>query len=84
MDDRRELFEQVTVNPDNGGIEQPADVDLDPEVPARPLRAGVWAPHRAAPQSASRCRPTPEQRLSRTSRARRSPNPPETEPNFGR
>jgi hypothetical protein len=30
--ERRELFEQVRVNPENGAVEWPGDVDLDPEV----------------------------------------------------
>ena len=28
----REIFEQVRVNPENGTVEWPGDVDLDPEV----------------------------------------------------
>lgn len=30
--ERRELFEQVAVNPESGTLEWPGDVDLDPEV----------------------------------------------------
>jgi Protein of unknown function (DUF2442) len=30
--ERREVFEQVTVNPETGTIEWPGEVDLDPEV----------------------------------------------------
>jgi hypothetical protein len=30
--DRREVFEQVRVNPETGTIEWPGEVDLDPEV----------------------------------------------------
>ncbi|MBV9212080.1 MAG: DUF2442 domain-containing protein [Actinobacteria bacterium] len=30
--ERREVFEQVAVNPETGTIEWPGDVDLDPEV----------------------------------------------------
>jgi hypothetical protein len=30
--ERRELFEQATVNPENGAVEWPGEVDLDPEV----------------------------------------------------
>jgi hypothetical protein len=30
--ERRELFEQVRVDPENGAAEWPGDVDLDPEV----------------------------------------------------
>jgi hypothetical protein len=30
--ERRELFEQVRVNPENGTVEWPGDVDLDPDV----------------------------------------------------
>jgi uncharacterized protein DUF2442 len=30
--DRREVFEQVAVNPESGTVEWPGEVDLDPEV----------------------------------------------------
>jgi hypothetical protein len=30
--ERRELFEQVAVNPESGTVEWPGEVDLDPEV----------------------------------------------------
>jgi uncharacterized protein DUF2442 len=30
--ERRELFEQARVNPENGAVEWPGEVDLDPEV----------------------------------------------------
>jgi hypothetical protein len=30
--DRRDVFEQVMVNPDTGTVEWPGEVDLDPEV----------------------------------------------------
>jgi hypothetical protein len=30
--ERRELFEQVRVNPENGAVERPGDVDLDRDV----------------------------------------------------
>jgi hypothetical protein len=30
--ERREVFEQVAVNPESGAVEWPGEVDLDPEV----------------------------------------------------
>jgi hypothetical protein len=30
--ERRELFEHVRIDPENGAVEWPGDVDLDPEV----------------------------------------------------
>jgi uncharacterized protein DUF2442 len=42
--DRREVFEQVRVNPESGTIEWPGEVDLDPEVLYGNFEpeSGVW------------------------------------------